>query len=218
MPADKRLPVGGLDEDVIDLDDIIELSAEAVDEEEDREVEILDADLDLDFKQPEISIEPLAQEATDNDFLDKFSFPPERKTEEDLVDSFNLEKAPSEDFLFPFLDERPAGESREEVMESGLKERPEGRSDILEPAKEQEGGPGLDLPAAMISAGKPGDSGTDASAPAGREETGPSLDEIVSKIEADLSKALKDLVESRLPEIVRTVLREEIERLKKESE
>jgi hypothetical protein len=46
----------------------------------------------------------------------------------------------------------------------------------------------------------------------------PSVDGFVAQIEERLLTAVRDLVEARLPQIVRDVLKEEIERLKNESE
>lgn len=45
----------------------------------------------------------------------------------------------------------------------------------------------------------------------------PSLEELVSRIESNLMDVVKDIVEARLPEIVRSILREEIEKLERES-
>jgi len=49
-------------------------------------------------------------------------------------------------------------------------------------------------------------------------EASDSLDEFVAQIESRLIDAIREIVESRLPEMGRTVLKEEIERLKNEEE
>jgi hypothetical protein len=43
---------------------------------------------------------------------------------------------------------------------------------------------------------------------------GPSIDEVIDQLEERLAETLKGMVESRLPDIVRTILQEEIEKLK----
>jgi hypothetical protein len=49
-------------------------------------------------------------------------------------------------------------------------------------------------------------------------EASDSLEEFVAQIESRLVDAIREIVESRLPEMVRTILKEEIERLKHEEE
>ena len=49
-------------------------------------------------------------------------------------------------------------------------------------------------------------------------DPGPSLEDFMTQLENRLFETLRDLVEARLPEIVRTVLREEIERLQTDGE
>ena len=49
-------------------------------------------------------------------------------------------------------------------------------------------------------------------------DPGPSLEGFMTHLENRLFETLRDLVEARLPEIVRTVLREEIERLQTDGE
>jgi hypothetical protein len=49
------------------------------------------------------------------------------------------------------------------------------------------------------------------------DETAPALEGFVSQIESRLLDAVRQIVEARLPDIVRTVLHEEIEKMKKES-
>ena len=49
-------------------------------------------------------------------------------------------------------------------------------------------------------------------------EVGPSLEEYVDQIENRLLQAVQQIVESKLPEVVRAILREEIDRLMQESE
>jgi hypothetical protein len=49
-------------------------------------------------------------------------------------------------------------------------------------------------------------------------EASVSLDEFVAQIESRLVETIREMVAARLPEIVRTVLKEEIERLKNDHE
>jgi hypothetical protein len=49
-------------------------------------------------------------------------------------------------------------------------------------------------------------------------EASDSLEEFIAQIESRLVDAIREIVESRLPEMVRTVLKEELERLKHEEE
>jgi hypothetical protein len=50
-----------------------------------------------------------------------------------------------------------------------------------------------------------------------QDEAAPALEGFVSQIESRLLDAVRQIVEARLPDIVRTVLHEEIEKMKKES-
>lgn len=50
-----------------------------------------------------------------------------------------------------------------------------------------------------------------------QDEALPALDGFVSQIESRLLEAVRQIVEERLPDVVRTVLHEEIEKMKKES-
>lgn len=50
-----------------------------------------------------------------------------------------------------------------------------------------------------------------------QDEAAPALEGFVSQIESRLLEAVRRMVEARLPDIVRTVLHEEIEKMKKES-
>ena len=67
----------------------------------------------------------------------------------------------------------------------------------------------------MVSAAMPPEAL--ASARSGAQQADFALDSVIEGIESRLLQAVRDVVEARLPELVRTLLREEIDRLSKES-
>ena len=166
------------DGEIIELDEVVELQGDSMDDDDlGGEIEILDADGDLDledFGKPESDTDDILGD----DFLKKLSdseskkAPSEEKMGQDDIDS-----------LLDFDEAITLGpeEDDEEIEAFILKEKARA-----------------------------------ATGPAG--EFLPSVDGFVAQIEDRLLTAVRELVEAKLPEIVRDVLREEIERLKNESE
>jgi len=179
-----------LDEEIIELDDeIIELPAEGIEEEESPfDVEILDEDRQLDLKDGEDKAE------SDEEFL----------LESDLLKEL------------PFFQDQAAepepAQSKEGAEEQPEEPAPELLADTGEEAREES--------AHEAELSIPEEAGAAAfsqlvEAPAA---SAVSLDDFVAQIESRLLDTVREMVESRLPEIVRMVLREEIERLKADEE
>lgn len=186
-----------LDEEIIELDDeIIELPANGVEDDEEPafDVEILDTDRQLDLKESEGKME------SEEDFL----------LEDDLLKEL------------PFFQDQPS-EAEPAKSAAGVQAEPK----VEELAPELFSDTGEEVPEAPRAPEHPAPVG-EAEAP-GFEETllaavsqpletpaepDTSLEDFMAQLESRLLDTVRELVEARLPEIVRTVLREEIERLK----
>lgn len=218
------------DDGIIDLEEIVELPEGAEDEDLSLDVELLDVDSDLDLSDLDGKLKGSGgSDILDEDFLKDFSFgeseekpaeepPPAPPPAEDpggilgqnSVDellkgfSFGDEPGLGADLASPQTETAEADskgtgfETLEDFdPELFLKEEPE---KALEPE------PAAAKPAAAPVAPKP----------LSVQPPQVELDEFVSKIEAKLVETIREMVESRLPDIVRSVLREEIDKLKKE--
>lgn len=183
-----------LDEEIIELDDeIVELTANGLEDDEEPafDVEILDAEHPLDLKENEGKGEAEEEFLFDDDLLKEL----------------------------PFFQDQPA---KAEPGESTAKAQPEPTPE--EPA------PVLFADTSEVLADAAPTAGTEA---LGLEDTSPPpvsepmaapadqdvfLEDFVVRIESKLLDTVREVVEARLPEIVRAVLREEIERMKSDGE
>jgi hypothetical protein len=186
-----------LDEEIIELDDeIIELPGNGLEDEEEPafDVEILDADRPLGLKENEIKME------SEEEFL----------LEDDLLKDL------------PFFQDQPA-EAEPAKSAAGGQGEPTLEEPDLELFSDTSLLPpeGLEAPEGPAPAGKAEAPGFAETSPAAVSqlmetpaESDTSLEDFMIQIEIRLLDTVRELVEARLPEIVRTVLREEIERLK----
>jgi hypothetical protein len=268
------LQTGDEDDDIIDLEDIIEMPARPINEEEDidMDVEILDAEPELTLDSSEKPAKAAPQPPAKNDVLDFGTDEPERD-EELLLDDFNPD---DDEDLFGRIEvtehERPAAEGEQvfgddeamlmddlpskdakpevqlsEENQHALRERaaaalkiedetargiePEPAPEaVIEPespeAPEAEPPkPAPDIAAAATAAASAAVSSGQAAAQPAASSGGVDefmiaelVEELVGRIESRLMDTVRSVVEARLPEIARDVIREEIERVKKEIE
>jgi hypothetical protein len=179
-------------EGIIDLDDILEVDDEALLEEDqfDLDVEILDAEADLDVDELDAGLGDEDEELLDDEFLKDFSVAREEPTSD-------LEKG------MPSLDEQEPEED-EIDFESLLKIEMD-QEDVDDVA---DAGPVADEVPRGVAA---------ASVLSEEADSSPvSLESFVSQIEERLIDAVRQVVEEKLPEIVRSLLEEHIEKLKRE--
>ncbi len=198
-------------EDVVDLEDIVEPKDGALEDEEDFDLdtEILDVDSDPGFGDLGAEHESDIDSVGEEDFLVDFSAEePKKKDLKKAADPAKGHEAEFVDPLFALFTEKPAEPDSEpkEPAKEPLEPRPQ--PFVLQPSP--------DRPEVSVTAQE----GPAENPPEASVEAPPSLDErldaFVAQIEAKLLSAVREIVESRLPEIVQAVLREEIDKLKKE--
>ncbi len=206
LNAKKKAPSKGLgidfddmDDEVIDLEEIVELPGGGDEDHLDFDVELLDAESDLDLTDLDTKLsDGETDDLLSEDILKEFSFSEEEDLEPDMEKELGLDM------------KRAGGKNFETMVDfdddilAGLGKEAEGSSLADMDFSMEPPPPKAAAPAAAKAA------------PVGRPPGGPSMDEVVSRIEDRLVEAVREIVEARLPEIVRDVLREEIDRLKAE--
>ncbi|MDR3554423.1 MAG: hypothetical protein P4L55_06700 [Syntrophobacteraceae bacterium] len=223
----------GDDDDIIDLEDIIEMPDRPIDEEEDLDlgVDIFDVDEGLQStpfrsarKSAGLSTNESSRELDDVDLLDsleadeddllfepaisapkeKFSAPKARPSifdeeEESILDDFLAEPVASE----------PLGEETPD-----LKARAEAAMRVAEEEWPQEAVSAS--PSEAVVQAEP--AATESVAGASISEISAAAEELIGRIESRLQEHIRVVVESMLPGLVRSILDEEISKLKKELE
>lgn len=177
-------------EAVIDLEDVLEVDDESFLDEEDEldlDVEILDADGDLDADDLDVGLSDDDEDLLEDDFLKEFA-------------AVREEPAADQDSVVELLGE---AESEEDVdFESLLKIEMDEEEAEVKDRRPLEETPSEGALAGMME---------------GEGEAGPlSLEPFVAQIEERLIDAVRQIVEEKLPEIVRSLLEEQIEKLKRE--
>jgi len=228
---DLDIELEGADDDVIDLEDIIEMPDSPIDEDEDLDldVEIFDVDSDLEpgtekAAKPQVKEQPQGLSSEAEDLIKSFGDEPDE--EEALFEqpaSRGPEKPPSgggepqvfdedEELLLdesmdkPAVHEGTAGLKAEDAAELTVTE--ETLADELEPeALLSDESPATAPSPAVGSASARIPSSADLSQAA---------EELVAQIESRLHDHIRVMVESKLPEIVRSIISEEVEKLRKE--
>ena len=179
------------EEEIIELEDILELEEEAPDTDAKvPEPALEQSELsELDLKDLELEFDPDEEDFLEEDLPSEFSFDEEKASDDNL--DFDLKEMESSEPA----EEVDLPEELEEVTLSAMEEESETES----PAPQE-----LAIPESAAAA----------------EEAGskPSIEDFVAQIEDRLLEAVEQIVESKLPDIVRTVLREEIDRLQLELE
>lgn len=189
----------GEDDEIIDLDDIIELQDKQEllkDRGEGEELEILDEEVELDFGDLE-ALESDEDELLDVEFLKNLNLPQDQDA---LFEKGSAQRGKAESKVPKTVEPTVIVE---EVVAPSPPEPPTVTMEAVKVTEEAAASSPADLVAAPVAE------------PPAKPEV--NLDEVVAGIEARLLEAVRGMVESRLPEIVRTVIREEIERLKEES-
>ncbi len=218
------------DDDIIDLEDIIEMPDKPIDEDEDLDldVEIFDVDSHLEPK-AEKAAQQAAQPMKEQPQMPGFG-------KEDLLKSFGDEPE-EDDTLFEIAESRGVGKTHEVRAERQVFDDEAGS--VLEELMDKPATPGTgDRVVAATKAAKkarsaqlePGAAISDeslASAPskAAAPMSAPipppadlsqTAEELVGRIESRLQEHIRVMVESRLPDLVRSIINEEVEKLKKE--
>jgi hypothetical protein len=212
-----------LDEEIIDLEEIVEPRADAIEEDDELafDVEILDAEAGLGFGDFESKVESEDDFLLEDDLLKELPFFQDLKAEPKPPQETVVAREKTEEFALELLPGSPEGALEEAAGSAQMSAVEEAKPDefALDPLQEaregvlEEVASGGEPLAAEDT--KPEDPSEPTAPPA---EASVSLEEFVSQIESRLVEAVREIVESRLPEIVRTALREEIERLKNNQE
>lgn len=208
------------EEEVIELHDIVGLpeDLEEDDTPEDFEVPLLDAEQGMDVSEPGgKTTESEEEDFFENDLLKEFALLEETSLEGQAENLIEGDLSSEGEDLFDRI-------SRDETALSG---EVDGSPDItgagageVFPVEPEISMAAAELPPdqAMVGITAGLAAGMDAEAPSSSagspEEIDAVLDPLVHRIEERLTEMVREVVESRLPEIVRTLLREEIERLK----
>jgi len=214
-----------LDEEVIDLEEIVELPDGADDDEDQMnlDVELLDAEPDLDMGDLDSKLAGGDDDHLGDDLLKEFSLGGDSRSDskkggnpgilgkdmdEDLLKDFSFADSDSD------TDEKLFGME----MNSSKEESAKGDDDDFE-ALMRMGDALFSEPAREATVATVAAAGAVAGAVAGAGSAqieSSSLDALVSQIENRLTEVVREVVEEKLPGIVQTMLREEIDRLKKE--
>lgn len=221
------------EDEILDLEDIFELPDEDGEDDGGMDVEILDADLDD-------SDDKLSSDGDDifgKDLLKGFPLDDEHdedaggrptgasspEPEEDILKDLSFledlesdsgakkdDEDDEEDLLKGLsFDEPKAAKAKDAELSGNIIDEADLEALLAEAAATP-----VEEPAAPAAEVKPM---VAAAAPAAALESDvPSLDDFVARIESKLVDTVREIVEARLPDIVRTVLQEEIERLRGE--
>jgi hypothetical protein len=222
-PMHSDIELASEDDDIIDLEDIIEMPDRPIDEDEDLDldVEILDVSSDFEHEQqsPRIERPPgsgdkdligvFGDESEDTEaFFDEIaSGKPAKKTvdiEEPKV--FGDEEA---SLLDELMDETriPESGAGEQDKDTDLIEKVAAELEILEEA------PSVEIPPEPAPAAPLDQEPMPVPLPVDFSET---AEELIGRIESRLQEHIRVMVESRLPDLVRSIISEEIEKIKRE--
>ncbi len=229
------------DDEIIDLEDIIEMPSRPIDEDEDLDldldVEILDVDSDLE-PEPERPARKGAQPLKDQ--------APRRSEAQDLLDSFGDEAEEDETLFEPVASREPAAKQKgrvgpadfdeeeasllDEFMDEAempdirtraeerveLRERAASALKIVEEtrtAKQEE----PTIPDDFLEPAQPQPEETPIQTPAtAPPDFSKVAEELIGGLESRLQEHIRVMVESQLPDLVRSIISEEIEKIKKE--
>ncbi|MGO9020511.1 MAG: hypothetical protein ACLQVJ_19400 [Syntrophobacteraceae bacterium] len=226
------------DDDIIDLEDIIEMPSGPIDEDEDLDldVDMFDSDLEPEPGKPaQKAARPLMKEQAQ-----RLS-----SEEEDLLKSFGDEPEEDEKLFEPIASEGPGKKSMEEAEPTVFEDEESLLDEFMDkPAMTETGMDAeekVDLKARAAAAMKvpedapsaeveseaaiPDESFESAASEAAALMIAPIptaadlsqvAEELIGRIESRLQEHIKIMVESMLPDLVRHILNEEIEKLKKE--
>jgi hypothetical protein len=210
-----------LDEDIIDLEDIIELGLEEKAAKPDADEEILDADGELDLSALDVDQDDREADTLEADLLKEFGFDETVELEPQLEQESRSHGGDKGGNIH-------SGTSRKEetgslegldsdldfLLKDGEKDDFEKLLDMGDDKKVGSSG-GERLPAGLETKATAASISEEVPVMAEPYEFR-DLDELIDQIESKLNQTIREIVEARLPDIVRTLLREEIENLKKD--
>jgi hypothetical protein len=218
---DLDLELNSQDDEIIDLEDIIEMPDRPIDEDEDLDLDVEILDVDADFEQQQ---EPSMKQ-------------PARSGEKDLIEVFG-DESEDEDALFDQITSKePATKAADKVQPKVFEKDEASRlDDLLDEVGTLEPGPVdkknanlKDRAAAAIKIpeeARPADIEPEPASAVSLEEertsAPPAVDmsktaeELMDRIESRLQEHIRALVEWSLPDLVRSIISEEIEKIKKE--
>lgn len=218
--------IGDEEDEILDLEDIFELPDEDGEEDDDLDVEILDADLD----DPDGKSSSEEDDLFGKDILKGFPLDEDREDVPGKRSAKASRQEPDEDILkdLSFLEDLDSDSDGKETKEAA-------DEDILKGFSFEEAKPGKDpdlsgniIDAADLEAllaevdSPPQKEAVPVEAPAKIVPAAPiggavpEMDDFVSRIESKLVETVREIVEASLPDVVRSVLQQEIERLKNE--
>lgn len=211
----------GLDDDIIDLEDIIELGLAEKPASLDADEEILDADGELDLSALDTDQDDREGDTLEADLLREFGFDETVEAKPHLEEENRSPGMGKGGNIHPGTFRKEEAASLERVdSDLGFLSN-DGEKDefqkLLEMGDDKKVGStgGERLPAALEPE-KAGASPRE-KVPATTElSESRDLDKLIDQIESKLTQTVREIVEARLPDIVRTLLREEIEKLKKD--
>jgi hypothetical protein len=234
---DLNIAFEGPDDDIIDLEDIIEMPAGSIDEDEDLDLDVDVFELDSD-REPEP--ERPGQKA-DRPFM-RQQAPGQSSEVEDLLKSFGDESEEDEQLFEPAASTGPGKKTMEraeptiledeELLLDEFMDKPamsgsgmggEEEADLgqmagaaMKVAKEARSAE-VESEAAIPDESSEPEAAARESAPiASAAELSQVAEELVGRIESRLQKYIQAMVEERLPALVKSIINDEVEKLKKE--
>jgi hypothetical protein len=195
---DLNIALESPDDDIIELEDIIEMPAGFIDEDEDLDVNVFDLDPDLapeEENQAQNAARPFVKEKA------------KRQSSEgqDLLKSFGDEE--DEKLFEPAVSRLPGKKSKGKAEPPVSKDQESFLDEFMDKAAiaEESVEPAAPKEAPPVSAPIP---------PA--VDLSKVAEELIAQMESRLQQHIQAMVESRLPELVRSIINEEVEKLKKE--
>jgi len=193
---DLNIALESPDDDIIELEDIIEMPSGFIDEDEDLDVNVFDLDPDLE-PEAENHARPFVKEMA------------QRQSSEgqDLLKSFGDEGEEDAKLFEPVESKLPGKKSKGKAEPQVIKDKESFLDEFM------------DKTANVDESFKP--AASKAAAPASvpiapAPDLSQVAEELIGRIESRLQQHIQVMVESRLPDLVRSIINEEVEKLKKE--
>jgi hypothetical protein len=197
---DLNIELESPDDDIIELEDIIEMPSGFIDEDEDLDVDVFELD-------PELEPEPENHAQKSARPLMKEQAQRQSSEGQDLLESFG-DEADEDEKLFEPVASKPPGKKSKGIAEQQVFEDKESFLDEF-----------MDKPAIANESSEP--AASKAAAPTivpipPAADLSQVAEELIGRIESRLQQHIQVMVESRLPDLVRSIINEEVEKLKKE--
>lgn len=190
----------GPDDDIIDLDDIIEMPSGFIDEDEDLDVDLFKLDPDL-----ELEPENLAQK-TARPFMNEQA-QRQSSSGQDLLEAFGDEAEEDEKLFEPVPSRRPGKKAKERAEPQVFEDEESFLDEFMDKTAngDESFKPAASKAAAPVSV---------PIAPA--PDLSQVAEELIGRLESRLQQHIQAIVESSLPDLVRSIINEEVQKLKKE--